>query len=79
MKRVAIGLLFMSGLLAAKDMPWWRAEALNTQSPPLHVKAHKSKSDRAREERGEYVNKHGTSYVMSRDKSTINAYVPYGK
>jgi len=77
MKKVVIGLLLVAGLAAAKDrsnevktnphMSWWTKLALNTQSPRIHTA--KIKNDQ--------VVRQGDRVVS--DKTTINAFIPYGK
>lgn len=77
MKSIAIGLLFMGGLLAAQDQPAQeqqparqahlnqdQREALRTQSPPVktHSRKHANKSSK---------------YVVTKNKSTIVATKPY--
>jgi hypothetical protein len=77
MKRFAIGLLLVSGIAMAADvegvvkpqkhMSWWTKLALNTQSPRVKL----SKLDNYQSP------KEGYRIVSS--KTTINAYIPYGK
>lgn len=70
MRKLFVGSLVAGGLLFAADQPQNRMssltrEALETQSPRVHLKMHKHKTlppDR----------------VVS-DKTTINTYIPYGK
>ena len=73
MKKVLLGSLMVGGLLFAQnsDMPKNQRlsgnekEALNTQSPRVRTKHHKKNTAR-------------TDHV-TKDKHTINAYVPPGK
>ena len=73
MKKVLIGSVLVSGLLFAKDMQKTQRlsgnerAALNTQSPRVHTKHHKNREKNTR-----------TDHV-TKDKHTINAYVPNGK
>ena len=71
MKKVLLGSLLVSGLLFAQDVPKKQRlsgnekEALNTQSPRVHTKHHKKNTAR--------------TDTVTKDKHTINAYVPNGK
>ena len=73
MKKVLFGSLLVTGLLFAQDVPKKQQlsgnekEALNTQSPRVHTKHHKNPAKNAKANR------------ITKDKHTINAYVPNGK
>ena len=74
MKKVLLGSLLVTGFLFAKHsdnsmrISSYEKEALNTQSPRVHTKARHSEKSNAR-----------TADRITKDKHTINAYVPYGK
>jgi hypothetical protein len=77
MKKLAIGLLFASGILLAQDAPppdqppqprhmsELQKEALRTQSPPVHVSKKYREND--------------LGYRVTENKTTIVVTVPYGK
>ena len=74
MNKIVIALLLTAGFAFAAEregtapkMHGWTKVALNTQSP--RVKLAKSDHYRAPKE----------GYRITEDKTTINAYIPYGK
>ena len=71
MKRLILGTLVGTGLLLAQqhNWSWYQREALSSQSPRIHTKAKYHKHQ-------EYVR---SADRITVDKTTINAYVPYGK